>query len=236
VNPRSSPPGLFDDLQEPDDAAGVDPAGKSSEKVPESVRPPVSVPAVPPPQTVLPPRIPLPSESGVVTGDGAKKAGESAPVPRSTGEKIEAAGGFVMSGLTLAATIAAAVATGGAAWPTVVGPALRFGGKVWRAMQVVGPVGHGHAGHVPAPVPTGCFTPPPAPVAPIVVTQQAGPADPLVHTETRVAPVEVDHVSRAFSYAFGRLTESEPQRAEHYEILRSLMNQYLAGSPSKARV
>lgn len=233
--PRSSPSGLFDNLEAPDDGAGVDPAGKSSEKVPESSRSPASVPTVPPPQTVRPKRIPLPSETGVVTGDDAKKAVETAPKSRSTGEKIEAAGGFVMSGLTLAATIAAAMATGGAAWPTVVGPALRFGGKVWRAVQVVGNAGHGHA--VPVPVPNGCFTPPPvAPVAPIVVTQQAAPADPLVHTETRVAPVEVDHVSRAFSYAFGRLTESEPQRAEHYEILRNLMNQYLAGSPSKARV
>jgi hypothetical protein len=232
--PKASPPGLFDDLEEPDDGAGVDPAGNIPKKIPESVRPPVSVPTVPPSQPVLPPFIPLPVETSAVAGDGAKKAVESASIPRSTGEKVEAAGGFVMSGLGLAATIAAAVATGGAAWPTVVGPALRFGGKVWRAVQVVGQVGHGPAGHAPAQVPTSCFTPPP--VAPIVVTQQSPPADPLVHTETRVAPVEVDHVSRAFSYAFGRLTENEPQRAEHLEILRNLMNQYLAGSPSKARV
>lgn len=182
-------------------------------KQPEAVveRPPVVIP--PPvagsPGPVAPSPSPTPPE---------------APQP-SLGDRVEKLAGIIQTGLTVASWVGVGVGTGG------IGAAVLWGLSAWRTARKVKQVATDIGGYwlPPAPQQQPPQVPPVAvqPRPPVITTENPPPPQAIIQENTFV-PYERDTFAEAFAWAERQAVTKYPGSSEVVQLLRSLVNQFLA--------
>lgn len=182
---------------------------KSAEVVIERPAVPITPPVAGSPSPVAPSPSPTPPE---------------APQP-SLGDRVDKLAGIIQTGLTVASWVGAGVGTGG------IGAAVLWGLSAWRAARKVKQVASDIGGYwlPPAPQQQPPQVPPVAvqPRPPVITTENPPPPQAIIQENTFV-PYERDTFAEAFAWAERQAVTKYPGSSEVVQLLRSLVNQFLA--------
>lgn len=164
-----------------------------------------------PPVVIAAPSTPSPAPPG-------------APQP-SLSDRVDKLAGIIQTGLTVASWVGVGVGTGG------IGAAVLWGLSAFRAARRVKQVATDIGGYwlPPAPQQQPPQVPPmPVPQRPPVITTENPPPPQAIISENTFVPYERDTFAEAFAWAERQAVTKYPGSSEVVQLLRSLVNQFLA--------
>lgn len=189
------------------------------ERPPVVIPPQAQAPVAPgvPPVAAQPPAPALPNPSPAPSPP-------EAPQP-SLGDRVDKLAGIIQTGLTVASWVGVGVGTGG------IGAAVLWGLSAFRAARKVKQVASDIGGYwlPPAPQQQPPQVPPVAvPQRPPVITTENPPPPQAIIQENTFVPYERDTFAEAFAWAERQAVTKYPGSSEVVQLLRSLVNQFLA--------